>query len=133
MSLTHHRPTCLRRHFQSAMFLVRVLYVSTDLRLFTVSGREAITLGRDVRQQDDDRIRIYRRLTLHYWVYLVTQMVRAEILAEEGKISPAALAAARQHMAFCDGWMERFYTQDQIRVALATGVAGYRPPLLRAA
>jgi len=123
------RMPCLRRPFQSDRFLVRVAYVSTDLRVMTIPAREAMTLAEDLRQQDSDRMRIYRRLTLHYWLWLCMRMDEVESSTAKGKYSAQSIQYARQVMAFCDEWILSAYKPKQIIAAKEAGLDGYRPPI----
>jgi len=122
------RHICMRRPFQASVFLVRVVYVSTDMHVMTIPARDAMTLANDLVQQDGNKRRTYRRLTLRYWAWLRAQLSRAAAMVDDGRVSPEAYRAASLRMALCDHWIEEGYTADQINAATTAAPIDYQPP-----
>ena len=107
-----------------------VLFVSTDLQVIWMRGEEAQIYGRDIRQRDHDRTRLYRRLDLVYFIWLRSQMAIAEQHHAAGRISDHHLAVAHDRMALCQTWIEQQFTPKQIATASHAGASTYHPPVM---
>ena len=110
-----------------------VLYVSADMRVIWMGGKEAQYYARDLYQQDSDRLRHYRRLGLPYYVWLAERMHAAALHHQAGRITDQAMGSARMRMDLVQTWIELFYTQQQITAALSAGARSYAGPAVKVA
>lgn len=110
---------CIRREFIDWQQLAPQLYVSSDLIAMIIPARDAQAWGRDMRQGDGDRMRVYRRLDLPYYAWLHRRMDEARRLHAQGQIPDATWQVARAR--FSTIW--RFSTQRWSSADIAQAIA----------
>ena len=118
----------ITREFTDWQQLTTQMYVSSDIIALRIPARHAQVWGRDMRQGDGDRARIYRRFDLTYYAWLYRRMDEARRLHGQGEIPDATWQVARARFSVIWTFATQRWSSADIAQAIAHLPAAYVPP-----
>jgi hypothetical protein len=118
----------IRRPFIDHLQLMPQAYVSSDLIMQVIPAQDAMIWAHDLRQVDEDRPRIYRRLDLAWYAWLHRRMTEARAMHAQGQIPEALWQISRTRFNAVWAVANRRWSSASIAQAIAKLPATYVAP-----